>query len=190
MSGTLIDDTLRDELADAACSAGERGIMDRFETGSLGLMPGQKVRARVLSHHPWGVLVEIDGHENAGFSASIDMIAQFSRTTSSHDELLALFPPIGAEVDAVIERIRRWHPPVSVRLSIRPADLESLVRPCGFCGDGVTLSPGGDGLVLDSRSNDGPGSHTIISHRHCLAERLHPQNSGERARALQIGRKD
>ncbi|WP_327257138.1 hypothetical protein [Streptomyces sp. NBC_01244] len=162
--------------------------MERFEAESMALMPGQKVRARVLSHHPWGVLVEIAGYENANLSASIDMIEQFSRTTSSHDELLALFPPIGSHIDAVIEQIRRWDPPVSVRLSIRPADLESLTWSCDFCGEPVTLSPGGDALVLDSRSIDGPGGHTVISHRHCLAERIHPESRGERARALKVGK--
>ncbi|WP_338903343.1 hypothetical protein [Streptomyces nigra] len=162
--------------------------MERFETESLALMPGQKVQARVLSHHLWGVLVEIVGYENAGLSASIDMIQQFSWTTSSHDELLALFPPVGSQIDAVIEQISRWHPPVSVRLTIRPADLESLVWRCDFCGEPLTLGPGGDALVLDSRSNDGPGSHTIISHRHCLADRIHPENRGERARAWKIGK--
>ncbi|MGW6054224.1 hypothetical protein [Streptomyces sp. NPDC055189] len=161
--------------------------MERFETESLALMPGQKVRATVRSHHPWGVLVEIAGYENAGLSASIDMIQQFSETTSSYDELLALFPPIGAQLDAVIAQIHRWHPPVSVRLSIRPADLESLASLCDFCGERITLGPGGDALVLDSRSIDGPGSHTIISHRRCLAERIRPENGGEQARALKIG---
>lgn len=162
--------------------------MERFENESLALMPGQKVRARVLSHHPWGVAVEIIGYENVGLSASVDVIQQFSGTTSSHDELLALFPPIGSRIDAVIERINRWHPPVSVRLSIRPADLESLAWRCDFCGERITLSPGGDALVLDSRSNDGPGSHTLISHRQCLAERIRPENAGERARAWKIGK--
>lgn len=28
------------------------------------------------------------------------------------------------------------------------------------------------GLVLDVRSNDGPGSHVLIAHRECLAERI------------------
>ncbi|WP_326778203.1 hypothetical protein [Streptomyces sp. NBC_01445] len=134
------------------------------------------------------MIVEIAGYEEAGLSPSIDMIEQFSRTTSSHDELLALFPPIGSQIDAVIEQIHRSHPPVSVRLSIRPADLESLAWRCDFCGEPITLSPGGDVLVLDSRSNDGPGSHTIISHRHCLAEQIRPENTGERARALKIGK--
>ncbi|MFC0597554.1 hypothetical protein [Streptomyces palmae] len=96
--------------------------------------------------------------------------------------------PTTRRIDAVIEHINRWHPPVSVRLSIRPADLESLVWSCDFCGERTTLSPGGDALVLDSRSSDGPGSHTIISHRHCLAERIRPENAGERARARNIGK--
>ena len=162
--------------------------MDRFETQSMALMPGQKIRARVLSHHPWGVLVEIVGFEDSGPSASIDMIEQFSRTASSHNELLARFPPIGAQIDAVIEQIRRWHPPVSVRLSIRPADLEALKWPCDFCGEPTTVSAGGDALVLDIRSNDGPGSHTVTCHRHCLAERIRAENTGERARALKVGK--
>ncbi|MCM2393225.1 hypothetical protein [Streptomyces albipurpureus] len=98
-------------------------------------MPGQRVQAKILSHHPWGAVVQIVGFENAGLSASIDMIQQFSRTTSSYDELLALFPPIGSQIDAVIEQIHRWRPPVSVRLSIRPDDLESLAWRCDFCGE-------------------------------------------------------
>ena len=161
--------------------------MERFETASMALTPGQKVRAKLLGHHPWGVLVEILGHEDAGLSASIDMIQQFGRTTRSHEELLALFPPIGSEINAVIEQIHRWHPPVAVRLSIRPANLESFEWVCDFCGEPTTLSPGGDALVLDVRSNDGPGSHTVISHRRCLAERIRPESTGERARALKIG---
>lgn len=167
--------------------------MERFETESLALMPGQKVQARVLSHHPWGVLVEIVGYENAGLSASVDMIQQFSQTTSSHDGLLALFPPTGSQIEAVIEQIHRWHPPVSVRLTIRPADLLTWSRWSGAATSVVNRSRWAqvetpDALVLDSRTCDGPGSHTIISHRHCLAERIRPENSGERARALKIGK--
>jgi hypothetical protein len=47
----------------------------------------------------------IIGQEHAGLSASIDMIRQFSRTTSSRDELLARFSPVGLHVDAVAEQI-------------------------------------------------------------------------------------
>ena len=162
--------------------------VERFETESWALLPGQRVKARVLSHHPWGVIAEIVGHEHVG--ASVDMIEQFGRVAASDDELLAMYPPIGARVDAVVQQVQRWHPPAWVRLSIRPADLESFTWPCGFCGRPTTLSPGGDGLVLDVRSNDGPGSHTVISHRTCLADRIHPQDTGERARALQIGKRD
>lgn len=163
--------------------------MERFETESLGLMPGQHVRARVLSHHPWGVIVVIFGHEDLSISASIDMIELFGRSTRNHDALLRLYPPVGSEVDAVIQQIHRWNPPVSVRLSIRPDDLESLKWRCDFCGEWATVSSGGDALILDVRSNDGPGSHTVVSHRTCLAERIYPQNAGERARALKIGKK-
>lgn len=161
-------------------------VMDRFETESLALMPGQRVRAAVLSHHVWGVLVEIIGYEHVG--ASVDMIAQFGATTTGYEELRALFPAVGTEIDAVVEYVRRWFPPAWVRLSIRPADLESFGWPCDFCGQRAVLSAGGDGLVLDVRSNDGPGSHTVIAHRTCLADRIRPGSAGERARALRIGR--
>jgi hypothetical protein len=75
------------------------------------------------------------------------------------------------------------------RLSIRPADLETFTWPCDFCQEPVTLSAGGGGLVLDARSNDGPGSNTLISHRACLTSRLHP-DSTERARTLRLGMAD
>jgi hypothetical protein len=163
-------------------------VVERFETESLALMPGQRVRAGVLSHHPWGVMARIVSHERVG--ASVDIIAQFSETTNTHAELLAMFPPIGTEIDAVVQEVRRWHSPAWARLSIRPADLESFRWPCDFCGHHTNLSAGGDGLVLDSRSNDGPGSHTVISHRDCLADRLRPETSLEGARALAVGRRN
>lgn len=152
----------------------------------MALLPGQRVRATVLSHHPWGFIARIAGHEQVG--ASVDMIAQFGQTTASDEELAALYPPVGAEVDAVVQVVRRWHPPAWARLSIRPADLESFRWPCDFCGQHAVLSEGGDGLALDVRSNDGAGSHTVISHRQCLADRIHPDHGGERARAMTVGR--
>src|ERR1700733_8136788 len=81
-------------------------------------------------------------------------------------------------VDAVVEQVRRYHPPAWVRLSIRPRDLELFTWPCDLGREPVTLDPGGGGLILDVRSRDGPGSHTVISHRQCLADRLHPDNGG------------
>ncbi|WP_290057105.1 hypothetical protein [Amycolatopsis solani] len=164
--------------------------MDRFETKSFALMPGQRVEATILSHHPWGVLAEITGHEDDGLSASIDMIEQFASRTSSHEELLALFPPVGSRVDAVVQQVNQWLPPVSVRLGIRASDLATSTWSCDFCGERTTLSPGGDALVLDARSNNGPGSCSIVVHRHCLAERIRPENVGERARALELGERD
>ncbi|MGI5419880.1 hypothetical protein [Actinomadura luteofluorescens] len=160
--------------------------MERFETASLALIPGERVRAKVVGHQPWGVIVKVIGHEDLG--ASIDMIEQFSRSVSSHEELLSLYPPVGAEINAVVQQVRRWYPPAWIRLSIRPADVKSFAWPCDFCGEQATLSRGGDGLALDVRSNDGPGSHTVISHRGCLAERIRSENTGERARALKVGR--
>jgi hypothetical protein len=159
----------------------------RFETESLSLLPRQNVRARILDRHPWGVIAEIAGYESVG--ASIDMIEQFGRTSASEDELNAMYPAIGSEIDAVVEQVRRLSPPAWVRLSIRPADLESFRWPCDFCGDRAVLSAGGDGLVLDVRSNDGPGSTTVLAHRLCLANRIHSENTGERARALTVGKR-
>ena len=161
--------------------------MDRFETASLPIMAGQRVRATVLSHHPWGVIARIAGHEQVG--ASVDMIEQFGRTVSGDEELESLFPAVGTEIDAVVQQVRRWSPPAWVRLSVRPEDLESFGRPCDFCGRRAVLSAGGDGLVLDVRSNDGPGSHTVIAHRACLADRIGPGSPGERARARTVGRR-
>jgi hypothetical protein len=161
--------------------------MDRFETESLALLPGQRVRARILGHHPWGISAKIIGYEHAG--ASIDMIELFGATLL-RAEAEAMFPPVGAEIDAVVQQIRRWDPPAWARLSIRPQDLELFSWPCAFCREPVTLSPGGGGLVLDVRSNDGPGSYTVVSHRACLADRLHPDTIGQRARALQLGTRD
>lgn len=161
--------------------------MDRFEAASLPIMPGQRVRAAVLSHHPWGLIAQIIGHARVG--ASVDMIEQFGPTTAGDEELRSLFPAVGTEFDAVVEQVRRWSPPAWVRLSIRPGDLESFSWPCDFCGQHTVLSVGGDGLVLDVRSNDGPGSHTMIAHRTCLADRIRSGNVGERARALTIGRR-
>ena len=157
--------------------------MERFETESLALLPGQRVQARILRHEPWGVLAQIIDHEHIG--ASIDMIQQFGALRDR--ELMAMYPLVGTVIDAVVEQVRRLNLPAWVRLSIRPRDLELFKWPCGFCGEPATLSPGGGGLVLDVRSNDGPGSHTVISHREGLADRLHPDQAGERARALKIG---
>lgn len=98
-----------------------------------------------------------------------------------------LTPAVGAEIDAVVVEVSRWDPPVGVRLSIHPDDLEPFQRRCDFCSERTTLSPGGDGVVLDVRSNDGPGSHSIISHRACLTDSLHP-TSLERRRVASVGR--
>ncbi|GAB1641323.1 hypothetical protein KRMM14A1259_17460 [Krasilnikovia sp. MM14-A1259] len=97
--------------------------------------------------------------------ASIDVIAQFGSTVHDDAALQALCPEIGAELDAVVQEVRRWTDPAWARLSIRPEDLKEFRWPCDFCDEVAVLSPGGDGLVLDVRSNDGAGSTTVISHR-------------------------
>jgi hypothetical protein len=160
--------------------------VQRFEVESLVLLPGQRVRARVLSHHPWGVIAEIIGYEHV--SASVDMIQQFGATVRDPEALRAMYPPVGSEIDAVVQEVDRYGPPAWARLSIHPEDLESFQRTCDFCGELAVLSIGGDGLTLDVRSNDGPGSTTVISHRECLAVRIRPENRGERARVRELGK--
>ncbi|MEU4805500.1 redox-sensitive transcriptional activator SoxR [Actinosynnema sp. NPDC023587] len=154
---------------------------ERFETGSLALLPGRPVRARVLEPRSWGALVRIVGHEE--LNASIHLAGW-----SGADGPPEVGAEVGAVVDAVVDRVARLTPPAWVRLSPRRADTESFRRPCDFCAEPTTLSAGGDGLVLDVRSHDGPGSHTVIVHRACLVDRITPDDEAGRARLRQVGR--
>jgi hypothetical protein len=110
------------------------------------VLPGQRVRAKIVSQQPWGVFAQIVGYEHV--AASIDILAQFGGRPNR--EVEAMFPPIGAEIDAVVASVERWYGPTRVRLSIRPKDLESFTGWCDFCREPVTLSPGG--------RRPGPGS--------------------------------
>jgi hypothetical protein len=152
------------------------------ETEGWVLLPGQRVQAKIIGQQPWGVFAKIIGCEHV--HASIDILAQFGGLPNR--EVEAMFPRIGAEIDAVVASVQRWDGSTRVRLSIRPKDLDSFTGWCDFCREPVALSPGGSGLVLEVRSNDGPGSHQLISHRECLADRLHPDSFGERARTLRL----
>lgn len=158
------------------------GQREGCETEGWAVLPGQRVRAKVTGQQPWGVFAKIIGYERV--AASIDILAQFGGRPNH--EVEAMFPAVGTEVDAVVVDVQRWGGPAQVRLSIRPEDLTSFTRWCDFCREPVTLSPGGGGLVLEVRSNDGPGSHQVISHRICLADRLHPDSGGARARTLRL----
>jgi hypothetical protein len=98
-----LNDPLDDQAgADVAIIAGQNASMERFDVAAGELLPGQQVRVRALSHQPWGVVVEIVGHEGVG--ASIDMIELFGRGRSDQ-ELAELTPAIGTEIDAVVEQI-------------------------------------------------------------------------------------
>jgi hypothetical protein len=160
--------------------------VERFESASMALLPGQRVRVKVSSRHPWGVLVTIVGHEDVG--ASIDIIEQFGAQAPDDAMLEPFYPAVGDEIEAVVQQVRRYSAPAWARLSIRPEDLELFQWPCDFCSERTVLSPGGDGLVLDVRSTDGPGATTVIAHRVCLADRIAHGNTGERARTLRVGR--
>jgi hypothetical protein len=152
-------------------------------TEGWALLPGQRVQAKIIGQQPWGVFATIIGYEQV--PASIDILDQFGGRPNR--EVEAMFPPIGTVLDAVVISVQRWDGPTRVRLSIRPKDVESLTGCCDFCREPVTLGPGGGGLILEVRSNDGPASHQIISHRGCLAGHLHPDSGGERARTLRLG---
>jgi hypothetical protein len=152
-------------------------------TEGWAVLPGQRVRAKIIGQEPWGVFAKIIGYEHV--AASIDILAQFGGRPNR--EVEAMFPAIGEELDAVVVDVRRWNGSTRVRLSIRPEDLNSLTGWCDFCREPVTLSPGSSGLILQVRSNDGPGCHQVISHRECLTNRLHSDSDGERARTLGLG---
>jgi hypothetical protein len=124
--------------------------VDRFET-KMDLLPGMKVRARIVSQQPWGVFAQIIGYEDV--PASIDVLAQFGAAMAD-----SMFPEVGAEVDAVVTSAEGWDGHTRARLSIRPADLENFTRICNFCWTPVSLNPGDGGLVLNVGTNDGPGS--------------------------------
>lgn len=148
------------------------------------LFPGQRVRAEVVRHRPWGVFVRIIGHEDV--PASIDASAMDSPSGS----LIALpeeRPAIGAEVTAVVQEVRRWStPPGYVRLTIRAQDLDTFRWACDLCMEPATLSPKGDGVVLEARNAADPRSTTIVAHRACLLGALHA-DSFERARVALLG---
>jgi hypothetical protein len=116
-------------------------------------------------------------------------LRQFGRRTANHEEPLALFPPVGAEVNTVVQEINRFSPPAWVRLGIRPEDLESIRRRCAFCGEDAVLSAGVAGITVDIRSNDGPGSCSITAHRECPADLIVREDTGDRARITHLGRR-
>ncbi|MFC4112178.1 hypothetical protein [Nonomuraea zeae] len=158
--------------------------MHRFDDPTVNFLPGQPVRIRVLSHEPWGLMAEIIGDEDVG--CSVDMIAGGS-VTGSGPSRREEFPPVGAEVDAVVQQVWRWRTdPPWIRLSIRRPDLDSFQWPCEYCLQPTTLSPGGDGVVIDVRSNDSSRVVQLTAHRACFSGHLHPEST-ERTRADILG---
>jgi len=81
--------------------------MQETGTGAVGLRSGQRVRVRVRGHQPWGLAVEIIGHEGTGASIDYSDIAGPRRGWPRPDDF-----PIGAEIEAVIRhRLRGPDPP-------------------------------------------------------------------------------
>ncbi|MGW2143525.1 hypothetical protein ACWCOT_04380 [Nonomuraea bangladeshensis] len=97
--------------------------MQRFDAAGADLVPGQLVRVRVTQQRPWGVMVEILGHE--GIGASIDGAA-IDSSSGAGRAWLGEYPAVGMEMDAVVQEIRRWSPLAWVRLTIRSQDLNSF----------------------------------------------------------------
>ncbi|MFC7328224.1 hypothetical protein [Marinactinospora rubrisoli] len=159
--------------------------MRRFDSAAADLVPGMRVRVRIARHEPWGVFVTI--LENPDVAASVDA-AVIDSPSGSPRALPGEYPAVGTEADAVVQTVRRWFPPVLVRLTLRSADLREFRWGCDLCGTPTVLSPGGDGIVLDARSADGPGGTALVAHRSCVIERLH-RDSLEGARIRLLGRK-
>ncbi|GAA3737713.1 hypothetical protein HDA32_005396 [Spinactinospora alkalitolerans] len=153
------------------------------DSAGIALIPGQTVRAEVIDHQPWGIFVRIVDPE--GVIASVDASAMDS-PSGSFIALPEERPSVGTEVTAVVQEVRRWTPPGHVRLSLRAKDLEEFRWRCDLCMTPTTLSLGGDGVAMDVKSAEAPGSHTIVAHRACLLDVLHPE-SLERARVTAVG---
>jgi hypothetical protein len=157
----------------------------RFDSVGCDLVAGTTVRATIRSHENWGVMAEVVGHETVGASVDAGVIDSPSGSPRARPEE---YPPVGGQVDAVVQQIRRDHPPVWVRLTLRADDLREFSWPCGCCGQPTILSPGGDGVAVDVRSSEGPGCASFAAHRSCLADRLDPHFDGDRARVNAVGR--
>jgi hypothetical protein len=174
MPGCAPDESVRDDQP-----------VQRFDSVSCELVVGTAVRARIIGHEPWGVMAKVLGHEAVGASVDGGFIDSPSGLWRAMPEE---YPPVGEEVDAVVQEIRRYHPPVWIRLTMRAADLHEFSWPCGCCGQLTILSPGGDGVTVDVRSSEGPGCASFAAHRSCLADRLNPDFNGDRARVSAVGR--
>ncbi|MFJ6950702.1 hypothetical protein [Micromonospora aurantiaca (nom. illeg.)] len=159
--------------------------MQRFDSVGGDLVVGTAVRARVMSHERWGVMAEVLGHETVGASVDAGFIDSPSGAPRALPEE---YPPVGEQVDAVVQEISRYHPPVWIRLTMRAADLREFSWPCGCCGQLTILSPGGDGVTVDVRSSEKAGCASFAAHRSCLADRLNPDFNGDRARVNAVGR--
>ncbi|MEV2238403.1 hypothetical protein [Micromonospora sp. NPDC049891] len=159
--------------------------MQRFDSVGCDLVVGTAVRATIICHERWGVMAEVLGHETVGASVDAGVIDSPSGAPRALPEE---YPPVGEQVDAVVQEISRYHPPVWIRLTMRAADLHEFSWPCGCCGQLTILSPGGDGVTVDVRSSEGPGCASFAAHRSCLAGRLNPDFKGDRARVNAVGR--
>ncbi|MEV6821808.1 hypothetical protein AB0M72_23980 [Nocardiopsis dassonvillei] len=85
---------------------------------TLGLALGDLVRIKVTSHEPWGVLVQIIGHEHIGASVDGGVIDSPRPRAEPED-----YPAIGTETSAVVARIREDGKPPWVYLSMLNADV-------------------------------------------------------------------
>ena len=74
------------------------------DAGAGGLRSGQRVRVRVGGHQPWGLAVEVIGHEGTGASIDYSDITGSRRRWPRPDDF-----PIGTEIETVIRR--RLHGP-------------------------------------------------------------------------------
>ncbi|WP_207922461.1 hypothetical protein [Micromonospora sp. KC606] len=112
MRGCAVDEAVRDDQP-----------MQRFDSVGRDLAMGTAVRATIISHERWGVMAQVVGHETVGASVDAGVI---DSPSGSPRALPAEYPPVGKQVDAVVQEISRYHPPAWIRLTMRAADLRRV----------------------------------------------------------------
>ncbi|MGW7487533.1 hypothetical protein [Streptomyces sp. NPDC054786] len=69
------------------------------------LRPGDRVRATITSHQPWGITAKLNAYEPVG--ASLDTIRRGGEPAVqrlAHD-----LPPVGTAIELVVGQVRSWH---------------------------------------------------------------------------------
>jgi len=90
-------------------------MSDEWDRVKTALPVGKKVHGTVLSHHPFGVFVQIDDIAFKGLVAIPDFKESGQRMTPEE------YPPIGSEVEAVVLGFRDSNNQIG--LGMRPSQM-------------------------------------------------------------------